>query len=584
MPTINDRLRDESIAHSLWISRYSTGVAKRMVKILNQSDAELTARLLVAMDELPAKSFTVNRLESLLGSVRDINKQAINAMYSSLSDELLSFAEHETGFQYSLFDSLRPRVVKSHFPLHSITADMLYSSTMSQPFQGRLLRDWADNLADDRLRRITNTVRQGYLLGDTTDSIARKVRGTVNKGYQDGALQVSRANAASITKTAINHLAATARDSFAKANADIVKGKQWLSTLDNKTSPTCIIRDRLRYTLEGKPIGHKIPYLQGPGRIHFCCRSTETLITKSWREMGIDADEMDEGTRASMDGQVAGDTTYLEWLFRQSPARQDEVLGPERGKLFRDGKLELSEMFTDKGEWITLEKLRQMSQTNEAGQMPGFSLSEAQSVAEIEQGMRGIIADEIRFPEGTPLESARIAAGAMRDVIERYGLPPVSSFGEVLGVKVTAAGAYYSDTRAIHIANWALDPKQWDAADVNQQGYDFVSELSLNKLLTISDSAATAAENLHFGYVAVPNVAGTITHEMGHHLYYQRLSEVNSLSQAAYDDGWWRPVSHYASLATEELFAEAFTLFMLGDESDHKRIEPELLKWLKKNS
>lgn len=360
MASINDRLRDESIAHSLWVSRYSTGVANRMVKTLNQSDAELTVRLLVAMDGLPAKSFTVNRLESLLSSVREINKQVTNAMYSSLTDELLSLAEHEAGFQYSLFDHLLPGVVKRHFPLHSITTDMLYSATMSQPFQGRLLRDWADNLADDRLRRVTNTVRQGYLQGDTTESIARKVRGTANLGYQDGALQVSRANAASITKTAINHLAATARDSFAKANDDIIKSKQWSSTLDNKTSPTCIIRDRLTYTLEGKPIGHKIPYLQGPGRIHFCCRSTETLITKSWREMDIDADEMDEGTRASMDGQVPGDTTYSEWLLRQSIARQDKVLGVTRGRLLREGGMSPDQFFSDKGEFLTLAQLREI--------------------------------------------------------------------------------------------------------------------------------------------------------------------------------------------------------------------------------
>jgi hypothetical protein len=50
MATANDKLQDESIAHAIWIARYSTSVANRMIKILNDSDAELTARLLVAMD------------------------------------------------------------------------------------------------------------------------------------------------------------------------------------------------------------------------------------------------------------------------------------------------------------------------------------------------------------------------------------------------------------------------------------------------------------------------------------------------------------------------------------------------------
>lgn len=356
--TVNERLRDESIAHSLFVSRYATGTANKMVKILNQSDAELTARLLVAMDRIPADNFTVNRLESLLGSVRQLNQIAIAGMQSSLAEELLQFAQHESGYQASLFDSLLPDAVTHRYPLASVTGDMVYAAAMSQPFQGRLLSEWASNLESDRLVRISNTVRSGYLLGDTTQMIARKVRGTVNAGYQDGALQASRANAASITKTAVNHVTAVARRSFADANGDIIDSKQWLSTLDSKTSPDCIIRDRLRYTLDGKPVGHKVPYLQGPGRIHFCCRSTETLVTKSWRELGIDADEMDEGTRASMDGQVPGDTSYGEWLQRQPRDRQIDVLGEKRTRLMRDGGMQASDFFSDKGEWLTLDQLR----------------------------------------------------------------------------------------------------------------------------------------------------------------------------------------------------------------------------------
>jgi hypothetical protein len=85
MATVNERLSDEYIAHAIWISRYSTGVANRMVKLLNDSDAELTARLLVAMDTLDPNSFTVTRLEALLASVRDTNRIAVNGMFSSLS-------------------------------------------------------------------------------------------------------------------------------------------------------------------------------------------------------------------------------------------------------------------------------------------------------------------------------------------------------------------------------------------------------------------------------------------------------------------------------------------------------------------
>jgi len=361
MATVNYRLRDEAIGHSVWLTRYATGVANRMVKLLNETDADLSARLLDALDRLPPESFTVNRLQSLLGSVRELNHQAVASMQTGLQHELVALAKNEASYQLSLFDSLLPAQVLSRYPLQGVSADMVYAAAMAKPFQGRLLSEWADNLESDRQARIVNAVRRGYLAGDTVETIARTVRGHANKNYRDGVLQMSRANAASIAKTAVNHLAATARNSFTNANSDVVKGKQWLSTLDNKTSHDCIIRDQLRYTLDNKPVGHKVPYLQGPGKIHFCCRSSETLILKSWRELGIDIDEMEEGTRGSMDGQVPGKTTYLEWLERQPPQRQDQVLGAERGRLFRAGEIDMADMFTDKGEWITLERLKQLS-------------------------------------------------------------------------------------------------------------------------------------------------------------------------------------------------------------------------------
>lgn len=264
------------------------------------------------------------------------------------------------GYQLSLFDSMLPDFVADVHPLVGISPDALYAAAMARPFQGRLLSEWASDLEADRLRRITNTVRQGFLLGDTNEQqIARKIRGHVSKGFQDGALQMSRANAASIAKTAVGHLAATARESFASANNDLIKGKQWLSTLDNRTTPQCRIRDRLKYTLNNKPVGHSVPYLQGPGKIHFCCRSTETFILKSAKELGIDVRDISPAERASMDGVVAGDTTYREWFLRQPYTRQKQIVGETRAKLIRDGGMSPDEFYTDKGEWLTLKQLRE---------------------------------------------------------------------------------------------------------------------------------------------------------------------------------------------------------------------------------
>ncbi|PIJ49187.1 MULTISPECIES: hypothetical protein [unclassified Erwinia] len=369
MATINDRLQSESIAHRLFLTRYELGVADKVLKVLNDADAELSARLLVALDDMPRGSFSISRLESMLGSIRQLNQQAVSSYYKSLTNELLEFSGYESGYQMSLFDSLLSDIVKSKFPLQAITEQQIYAAAMAKPFQGRLLKEWSDNLEDDRLSRIANTVRNGYLVGDTNEQIIRKVRGTRANRYKDGTLEASRRNASAIVRTAVAHTAAVARDEFADKNSDYIKGKKWLSTLDTSTTSICIIRDSKQYTMDNKPVGHKIPYGAGPGRIHWCCRSTETLVTKSWREMGIDIDEMPAGTRASMGGQVPADTNYLDWLKNQPVSRQNEVLGPTRASLMRDGGLSPEKFFTDKGKYLNIDQLRELDEESfkEAG-------------------------------------------------------------------------------------------------------------------------------------------------------------------------------------------------------------------------
>ncbi len=364
MSTVNALLTDELIAHALFSGRYSTGVAKRMLKALNNFDAELTAAVIISLDDanIETNSFTARRLESLLSSVRNINKKAVESAQLLLLDELKTHAVYELGYYPSLFEALLPDAVLRHYPLMSITEEMLYASVIARPFQGKLLAEWFDGLEKDRMTRINNAVRTGYLNGDSAVDIGRKIRGHAKQGYKDGALQMSRANATSIAKTAVNHLQVTARDQFVDVNKDLIDCRQWLSTLDSKTSNDCIARDRLKYTLDGKPIGHKIPYKQGPGKIHWGCRSTETLILKSWCDLGINADEMDEGTRASMGGQVPAKTTYLEWIQRQPEWRQRQVFGETRFRLMKDGGMDPLAFYTDKGEFISLEQLKALDE------------------------------------------------------------------------------------------------------------------------------------------------------------------------------------------------------------------------------
>ena len=358
MPSTNARLQDRAVGHAVDLTRYNNGVLARIMAVLNRSDARLAAQLSEALMRMEASTFTVERLEAMLASVRKTNRAAFDIAFERLAPELEAIAEFEVAYQRATLRASVPAAVQLQFPIAAVSAEQAYAAALARPFQGRLLKGWAANVEASRMTLIRNAVRAGFVEGQTTAQIIGTIRGTRALNYADGLLDRSRREVATVVQTALSHTAQRARAEFYKANSDLIKGVVWLATLDNKTTPECAVRDGLEYTADtNEPIGHSVPWLGGPGALHFNCRSVDIPITKSWRELGLNIDEIPAGQRASMDGQVPADLTYGEWFGRQSAARQDEIVGTTRGELFREGKVTFEKFSNDKGQGLDLDAL-----------------------------------------------------------------------------------------------------------------------------------------------------------------------------------------------------------------------------------
>jgi len=359
MPSVNARLADTSVDHAIDLRRYTNGVLRRIIAVLNRADASLMAALSEALMQVEPSQFTVERLEALLLSVRAVNGRAYAAVEAELAPELRALAGVEAAHQAGALRRTVPAAVQLAFPLAGISAEQAYAAAMARPFQGRLLRDWARNLEADRLAKIRNAVRAGYVEGRTASEIVRTIKGSAALKYADGLLDKPRRDLMTVVQTAISHTAQVARAEFYRANADLVKAVQWVATLDNRTTPECAARDGHTYSADAhEPLDGGPPWLGGPGALHFNCRSVDVPILKSWRELGLPADEAPAGTRASMDGQVPAEMTYPEWFARQPAERQDEIVGPTRGALYRAGEVSFDKFTDDKGRWLTLDELK----------------------------------------------------------------------------------------------------------------------------------------------------------------------------------------------------------------------------------
>lgn len=359
MASVNERLADAAVSHAIDLTRFSNGAVRRMIALLNRADADLFAQLMAALERVLQSSFQIERIDSLLASVRDVNARAYEALRSGLEVELRDLVAYEADYQLQLFQSVIPAPVQTKLAVASVSVDQVYAAAMARPMQGRLMREWAASIETDKMLRIRDALRIGFVEGETIDQMVRRIRGTRARGYSDGLIELDRRHAEAVVRTATSHVAGFTRDRFHEANADLISSVQWVSTLDGRTSSGCRARDGLKYTTtDHKPVGHKMPWSGGPGRLHWNCRSSSSPVIKSWRELGIDEDELPPSTRASMDGQVPEDMTYAQWLKKQSAKRQDDVLGPTRGKLMREGELSMDRFHDDKGKWLTLDEIR----------------------------------------------------------------------------------------------------------------------------------------------------------------------------------------------------------------------------------
>lgn len=343
MATVNEDLQHAAIDHSIDLIRYQNGVVRKIIALLNRTDKDLFEQLAAALQRLPAEAFTVERLDNMLQSVRTLNARAYEQVRQGLEQDLRELVIYEAGYQQQLFQNTVP----VNFQVNAVNVAQVYSAVTNNPFQGRVLSEWIAGLEAGKATKIRDALRIGYVEGQTIDEMTRRIRGTKARQYQDGIIEITRRDAETVVRTAISHTANHTRQKFYEANNDLVKGIKWISTLDSRTSPICQARDGQIYPVDSGP--------RPPA--HPNCRSSTTPVLKSWKELGIDLEELPTSTRASMDGQVSADITYNEWLKKKSPEFQDKVLGTTKGKLFRAG-MPVDRFVNKAGDVLSLDELR----------------------------------------------------------------------------------------------------------------------------------------------------------------------------------------------------------------------------------
>lgn len=227
--------------------------------------------------------------------------------------------------------------------------------------QGAPSTDWWASQAYTVQKRFAQVVRTGIARGLTVEQMARAV---VGRGPSDeslpgeGVLDVALRDSRSLVHSSVQAILGAGRRALYQSNSDIVIGTRQVSTLDSHTTIQCQVRDGLEWTLDGKPVGHKVPY-NGGVPVHWGCRSIESPVLKPIEINGVKLQGFRGSQRASTDGPVSSDLNFEQWLEGKSKSFQEEVLGKGRAELWREGRITFADLLDLRGTPLTLKQLRE---------------------------------------------------------------------------------------------------------------------------------------------------------------------------------------------------------------------------------
>jgi SPP1 gp7 family putative phage head morphogenesis protein len=331
----NDYLLDAGIKHQIYVQRYAGGQVKDLIKYLDDAQAEIL-RQLKTVKSL-AESRTLNRK---LNRIVQLQQEGLTKLSAELTAKTMDFAEYEADFAVRTMNTAAAAAVTlpASEQLRALVTQrpmqLAISGKAGSTVQNLTLDQAARQFAGDKASEIRRVIQTGVVEGSTVQSLTRDIVSVTNR---------HKRQAETLVRTSVNHISSEARSAVNQANDDILKGEEWVAVLDGRTTIGCA-------TLDGKILGFNEPPFTPR---HWGCRSVRVpVLDDRFQEGGL------EGTRASVDGPVSAKRTYSGWLKDQSPEFQDQMLGKERGKLFRSGKIKLDQFVDENYNPVSLEQLR----------------------------------------------------------------------------------------------------------------------------------------------------------------------------------------------------------------------------------
>ena len=319
------------------LDRLDAEAIAQIVKVLSAVKAEILDRLDSSRD-----AATVAWIDEVLAGAQAVTASTITT--TSVAAAAASLAAH------SAMLSLEGRAAAIRTV--GLTREQLATWFQQTPLrEGTALAGWVEKSFSNGINSaLIEAIQQGGVQGKGISSITRDVlHAAIEAGFE-----ITQREASMLTRTYVQTANVQAMEAVYTANRDIIKGLKRVETLDNKTCLACLLADGATYGMD-----EDRPHLPA----HPGCRGVWVPVTKSWRDFGIDIDELEEvarpwvmrgpgslasrGAKIEEYGHISGN--YEKWWWSLTPAqRAKTAIGPVRQKLLESGAVTWDNMWDRK--------------------------------------------------------------------------------------------------------------------------------------------------------------------------------------------------------------------------------------------
>lgn len=339
--SFNKNFHDLIIVRQLLLNRVANHLADKTEKVYLKIINDLVVKI---------KRHNIINPKDLKNIIRDA-KKIIDPNLDFLREDLTELAHKEVSFIQSKANEIADYALFATLPAQKVINDIFNTALMAGGDRAYTITDWFKQIDSNLLKKVDGAIKLGMIQGETGNEIAKRVKVLGIKTIRD---------AKAIALTSVSHIAHNAREAVYNANSDVIKGWMSHATLDNRTSFICANYDGATYdfkTHKGlNEKGKRFKYFPPPR--HPNCRSVHIIITKSYKELGLNIKEISTVTRSSLDGQVPANMTFEKWIKTKSDKQIKRYLGKGRYELYKEGKITLGDLITQKGRVLRLDELK----------------------------------------------------------------------------------------------------------------------------------------------------------------------------------------------------------------------------------